>query len=87
LAPGAVALFDDIRWEDPRMYVGQVRTYEDLDIIISSNLRIALPTIVAANCLGIPVVLDRIRPANPGGVLPTFGIRGGGIVVEAGEVR
>ncbi len=28
LAPGAIVLIDDIRWEDPRMYVGHARTYE-----------------------------------------------------------
>lgn len=28
LAQGAVVLFDDIRWEDPRMFTGESRTYE-----------------------------------------------------------
>jgi predicted O-methyltransferase YrrM len=28
LSPGAVVVFDDIRWEDPTIYVGQARTYE-----------------------------------------------------------
>ena len=35
LSPGAVVLFDDIRWEDPTMYEGQARTYEGWKEVVS----------------------------------------------------
>jgi len=40
------------------LWIAKIVRKEGLDVIISSNLRIALPTIVAAKCLGKPVVLD-----------------------------
>jgi glycosyltransferase involved in cell wall biosynthesis len=40
------------------LWIAKIARKEELDVIISSNLRIALPTIVAAKCLGKPVVLD-----------------------------
>lgn len=39
-------------------WIARVATKERLDVLISSNLRIALPTILAAKYLGKPVVLD-----------------------------
>ncbi len=35
LAPGAVVLFDDIRWEDPRFVKGEARTYEGWEAVVA----------------------------------------------------
>jgi predicted O-methyltransferase YrrM len=37
LAPGAVVLFDDIRWEDPRFFAGKPRTYEGWKAVVADS--------------------------------------------------
>jgi glycosyltransferase involved in cell wall biosynthesis len=40
------------------LWIVRVARREKLDVLVSSNIRVALPTIVAARWLGVPVILD-----------------------------
>jgi glycosyltransferase involved in cell wall biosynthesis len=40
------------------LWIVRVARREQLDVLVSSNIRVALPTIVAARWLGVPTILD-----------------------------